>query len=70
MQDLWKTRIHILSEREGCAMESFVERKVEESKERILIDWNDKQVKERMGEVLFEDNLEEGLKNFEVLSLN
>jgi aminoglycoside phosphotransferase (APT) family kinase protein len=71
MQDLWRTRIHLLSERERSAMESFVERKMEESKERILIDWNDKQVKERLGEVLFEDNLEEeGLKNFEVLSLN
>ena len=63
MQDLWKTRIHLLSERERSAMESFVERKVEESKERILIDWNDKQVKERMGEVFFEDYLG-GLKEF------
>lgn len=36
-------------------MESFVERKMEESKERILVDWNDEQAKERLAEVLFDD---------------
>ena len=55
MQDLWKTRIHILSEREGSAMESFVERKMEESKERILVDGDDEQVKKRLAEMLFKD---------------
>lgn len=54
-QDLWKTRVHLLSERERSAIESFVERKMEESKERILVDWDDEQVKERLAEVLFED---------------
>ncbi|TVY57698.1 hypothetical protein LSUE1_G010245 [Lachnellula suecica] len=55
-QDLWKTRVHLLSERERSIMESFVERKMEESKERILVDWDDEQVKERLDEVLFEDD--------------
>lgn len=54
-QDLWKTRVHLLSEGERMAMESFVERKMKESKERILVDWDDEQVTERLAEVLFED---------------
>jgi len=54
-EGLWKTRLHLLSEGERNAMEPFVERKMRESKERVLVDWNDEQVKERMAEVLFED---------------
>ena len=54
-QDLWKTRVHLLSKRERSVMESFVERKMEESKERILVDLGDEQIKERLAEVLFED---------------
>jgi hypothetical protein len=38
-QDLWKTRIHLLSERERNAMDLFLEKEMEESKERILVDW-------------------------------
>jgi hypothetical protein len=51
--DLWKTRAHLLGEKERRAMEPFVERKMEESKERILIDWDPKEAKERLSEVLF-----------------
>ncbi|KAH9224627.1 phosphotransferase [Leptodontidium sp. 2 PMI_412] len=54
-QDLWKTRVHLLSERERSVIDSFVERKMEESKERILVTWEDEQVKERLDEVLLED---------------
>jgi hypothetical protein len=43
-------------------MELFLLTKMNESKEQILVDWDDKQVKERLAEVL-----EDGL---EVLSLN
>jgi hypothetical protein len=68
-QDLWKTRVHLLSERERSVMESLVERKMEESKEQILVEWDDEQVKERLAEVLFDD--EWGfLKTLELLSLN
>ncbi|KAE8443747.1 hypothetical protein EG329_001427 [Mollisiaceae sp. DMI_Dod_QoI] len=67
-QDLWKTRVHLLSERERSVMEIFVERKMEESKERILVDWDDEQAKERLAEVLFEDEWV-SLKILEVLSL-
>lgn len=55
-QDLWRTRIHLLSEEERRKMESFVEGKMEESKERILVDWDDEQVKERLAQVLCEDD--------------
>lgn len=54
-QDLWRTRVDLLSERERSAMEPFVERKVEESKERILVDWDDDQAERRLAEVLFDD---------------
>jgi hypothetical protein len=46
-----------------------VERKMEESKERILVDWGDEQVKERLAEVLFEDECFFS-KTLELLSLN
>ncbi|RFU32577.1 hypothetical protein B7463_g3765, partial [Scytalidium lignicola] len=52
--DLWKTRAHLLSEEERRAMEPFVERKVEDSKERILVDWDPKEATERLSEVLFD----------------
>lgn len=54
-QDLWKMRVHLLSDMERGAMEPFVERKMEESKERVLVDWDDEQVKERLAEVLLDD---------------
>ena len=50
-------------------MESFVERKIEESKERILVDWDDEQVKKRLAEVLFDDEWDFS-KTLELLSLN
>jgi len=33
--------VHLLSDKEREAMKPFVERKMEESKERILVDWGD-----------------------------
>ena len=50
--ELWKTRVHLLGEKERKAMEPFVERKMEESKERIMVDWEPKEAKERLSEVL------------------
>ncbi|EMR71663.1 putative phosphotransferase enzyme family protein [Eutypa lata UCREL1] len=52
---LWKTRVDLLSEEERVTMEVFTQRKMEESKKRILVDWDDAQVKEGMSEVLFQD---------------
>jgi len=49
-----ETRIHLLSEKEREAMEAFVERKMEESKERILVDdWSDEEIKKPLGGSVF-----------------
>lgn len=52
--DLWKTRIHLLSEEERQAMEPFVERKMNESKARRIVDWDPTEAKRRFSEVLFD----------------
>ena len=51
--DLWKTRVHLLTEEERAAMEPFVARKMEESKERIIVDWDPAEATQRFSEVLF-----------------
>lgn len=52
-QDIWKTRVHLLSAKERTAMNEFVERKMEEQKERILIDdWDDEVARERLRQVV------------------
>merc|ERR1712093_914564 len=38
--ELWKTRVHLLSKGARNAMEPFVTRKVEEMKERKLAEWD------------------------------
>jgi len=50
---LWKTRLHLLSEAEKIGMEPFVERKMEETKERKLVEWDPEDAKQRLAEVLF-----------------
>ncbi|KAK4158280.1 hypothetical protein C8A00DRAFT_10976 [Chaetomidium leptoderma] len=35
-----KTRVHLLTEEERAALEPFVERKMRESKDRIIVDWD------------------------------
>jgi aminoglycoside phosphotransferase (APT) family kinase protein len=52
--DLWKTRLSLLSEKERAAMEPFVEWKMEDKKERILVDWDPEEAKQRLSEVLFD----------------
>lgn len=51
--DLWKTRVNLLSEEERRAMEPFVEWKLAQSKERILVDWDANAAREREAELLF-----------------
>lgn len=51
---LWKTRIHLLSDDERRAMEPFVETKMIESKERIIVDWEPEKARERLSELLFD----------------
>ena len=53
-QDLWKTRVHLLTDRERAALEPFVERKMRESQDRIIVDWDSEEAKNRLSEVMFE----------------
>ncbi|KAF4980538.1 hypothetical protein FZEAL_3473 [Fusarium zealandicum] len=52
--DLWKSRVHLLSEEEKAAMEPFVERKMSESKERRIVDWDPIEARLRFSELLFD----------------
>ncbi len=53
-QELWKTRVQLLSQDERAAMEPFVHIKMEESKERVLVEWGDAEARERLSSFLFE----------------
>ncbi|KXH65743.1 phosphotransferase [Colletotrichum salicis] len=52
--ELWKTRIDLLSPKEQAAMETMVQIKVEESKERILVEWDDAEARQRLSSFLFD----------------
>ncbi|KAJ0107756.1 hypothetical protein J7T55_000018 [Diaporthe amygdali] len=53
---LWTTRLHLLNDRERDQMESFVQKRMEETKVRKLIDhWDPKDVQRRFDEILGED---------------
>lgn len=53
-EELWKTRVHLLSPEEQAAMELLVHTKMEESKERILVEWDAVEVKQRLSSFLFD----------------
>jgi hypothetical protein len=52
--DLWRTRVHLLSDKEREAMEPFVKRKIEDSKERILVDWDPEEAKKCLSKMFFD----------------
>lgn len=52
--DLWKTRLHLLSEEQQQMMEPFVKRKMDESRDRILVEWDPAEAKRRLAELLFD----------------
>ncbi|KAF4975973.1 hypothetical protein FZEAL_7300 [Fusarium zealandicum] len=52
-EELWKTRLDLLSREEQQAMEPFVTRKMEESRERILVEWEPAEARRRLSELLF-----------------
>ena len=52
--ELWKTRVHLLSEEEQAAMEAMVQMKMEESKERILVEWEEAEAKQCLSYFLFD----------------
>lgn len=53
-EELWRLRVHLLTEEERVAMEMMVNIKMEESRERILVDWGDEEAKERLSQFFFE----------------
>ena len=55
-KELWKTRVHLLSNGARIAMESFVEQKMEEMKVRKLVEWDVEAVRGRLAEVVLEDD--------------
>ncbi|TVY81301.1 hypothetical protein LSUE1_G005200 [Lachnellula suecica] len=52
--ELWKTRIGLLNEKERAAMEPFVEWKMNDMKERILVEWDPEEAQRRLSELLFD----------------
>lgn len=51
-EELWKARINLLSEEEKVAMESMVEIKIAESKERVLVEWDAEEARIRLSRFL------------------
>ncbi|GAW22562.1 hypothetical protein ANO14919_121020 [Xylariales sp. No.14919] len=49
---LWRSRVHLLTQAERGGMEPFVERKMRESEERIIVDWDPVEARRRLSEVL------------------
>lgn len=54
MEELWKTRVSLLSEAEREAMEPLVQIKMEESQDRRLIDWDGEEARQRLASFLFD----------------
>jgi len=53
-EELWRTKLDLLSCEEQQAMELFVRRKMEDSRERITADWEPAKPRGRLSELLFE----------------
>ncbi|KAF9772833.1 hypothetical protein IL306_009432 [Fusarium sp. DS 682] len=53
-EELWKTRVHLLNEEELAAMESLVQTKMEESKNRTLIEWDATDARKRLSSFIFD----------------
>lgn len=53
-EELWKTRVHLLSEEERAAMEPLVQTKIEDSKERVLVEWDAVEARQRLSSFLFD----------------
>ncbi|KAI0469799.1 phosphotransferase [Xylariaceae sp. FL0804] len=53
-EELWKTRLDLLGDEERKAMEPFVKRKMKESGQRILAEWEPAEARRRLSELSFE----------------
>lgn len=53
-EELWRVRVHLLSEQERAAMEPLVQTKMEESKDRVLVEWDATEARQRLSSFLFD----------------
>lgn len=53
-EELWKVRINLLTEEEQVAMHLMVRTKMEESKARILVQWEAEEARKRLSSFLFD----------------
>ncbi|KAI0127404.1 phosphotransferase [Xylariales sp. AK1849] len=54
IEELWKTRVHLLSEVKRAAMKPLVQTKMEETKERVLVEWDATETTQRLSSFLFD----------------
>ncbi|PNY27555.1 Uncharacterized protein TCAP_02513 [Tolypocladium capitatum] len=54
MEQLWKTRVQLLNQEERAAMEPLVQMKMEELKQRVLIEWDAAAARKRLSSLLFD----------------
>ncbi|TVY51844.1 hypothetical protein LCER1_G007750 [Lachnellula cervina] len=54
VDEWWRARVGLLSERERAGMETFVEWKMEDKRERMLVHWDPDEARQRLAEVLFD----------------
>ena len=52
--ELWRTRFDLLSDKEKAAMEPFVKWKMEDKKERLLINWDAEEARQRLSSLLID----------------
>ncbi|KAK7948990.1 uncharacterized protein PG986_009876 [Apiospora aurea] len=53
-EELWKTRVHLLTQEEREGMEPLVHIKMEESKHRALVEWDPAEARQRLSSFLFD----------------
>ncbi|KAF7549587.1 hypothetical protein G7046_g8288 [Stylonectria norvegica] len=53
-EELWKSRIHLLSIEEQGVMERLVQTKMKESKERVLVEWETAEARQHLSSFLFD----------------
>lgn len=51
-KDFWRTRLSVLSQKEQEMMEPFVKRKMDESRDRVLVEWDADEARQRLAEML------------------
>jgi len=51
---LWKTRVQLLNKEERAAMEPLVKTKMDESKDRVLVQWDATEARERLSSYIFD----------------